>query len=515
MFSIGFVVLTDELRVDIVWPILLDLAYILILMLLVVRSNTTAQTERYIMASSVGLWAVFLALVVPVTSPAIVLSVVMVLLAAIYFKQTATYISTLILILGTEVGYILGDDHSGLAYRHLLVHTLSLALTAIAASWYQGQVHTQTDLLLDEREQVGIERERLQALINSMTDGVLALDIEGRVVVYNGSALDILNLNVSLENEQATKYMNIIDADGNSVNVLDIAKEHQGYLVSRDYLLSLGQFENMNIYVSISPVKIGFGHEGAEGYIMLIRDITREKSLEEERDEFISVVSHELRTPITIAEGNISNAELIAGREKLPNGVADSLDAAHKQVIFLSEMINDLATLSRAERGKLKEAPEDIDIQDLVKSLQRDYRSEAQQKNIGFKTHVDKDLTSIYSSKLYVREILQNFITNAIKYTQEGDVELTVSKRGSRIEFSVRDSGIGISKSDQKHLFKKFFRSEDYRTRENNGTGLGLYVTMKLAKLISAQISVKSELNQGSTFTVTVPSMKNHKVDIA
>ena len=178
-------------------------------------------------------------------------------------------------------------------------------------------------------------------------------------------------------------------------------------------------------------------------------------------------------------------------------------------------MINDLATLSRAERGKLKEAPEDIDIQDLVKSLQRDYRSEAQQKNIGFKTHVDKDLTSIYSSKLYVREILQNFITNAIKYTQEGDVELTVSKRGSRIEFSVRDSGIGISKSDQKHLFKKFFRSEDYRTRENNGTGLGLYVTMKLAKLISAQISVKSELNQGSTFTVTVPSMKNHKVDIA
>ena len=148
--------------------------------------------------------------------------------------------------------------------------------------------------------------------------------------------------------------------------MLDIAKEHQGYLVSRDYLLSLGQFENMNIHVSISPVKIGFGHEGAEGYIMLIRDITREKSLEEERDEFISVVSHELRTPITIAEGNISNAELIAGREKLPNGVADSLDAAHKQVIFLSEMINDLATLSRAERGKLKEAPEDIDIQELA-----------------------------------------------------------------------------------------------------------------------------------------------------
>jgi signal transduction histidine kinase len=291
-----------------------------------------------------------------------------------------------------------------------------------------------------------------------------------------------------------------------------MAQQQQGYLVSREFLLGDEDGEQINLYISISPVKIGYGRDYEEGYIMLLRDITREKSLEEERDEFISVVSHELRTPITIAEGNISNALLVAGKVEMPQAVSESLDAAHKQVIFLSDMINDLSTLSRAERGKLQSAPEDIDIHDLIKSLQRDYRSSAQQKNLQLFTHVDKEVSSLFSSRLYVREILQNFLTNAIKYTQEGEVKLEVSQQGSRVAFKVTDSGIGISKTDQKHLFKKFFRSEDYRTRENNGTGLGLYVTLKLAKLIHAQIKVESELNKGSCFTIIIPPMKRKNI---
>ena len=515
MFSIGYIVLTDEIRTSIVWPLLVDGLYLVLLAAFVMRAKASLDTERHIMFASVVLWAIFLAFFVPVSSPALVLSVCLVLLSSMYMEHLEVYAATLLLVLGTEAGYILSDDYSASNLNFMVVHIVSLVLTAVAANWLESSVRQQSQMQMEESEQVGIERERLQALINSMTDGVLALDNDGKVAVYNGSALDILNINASLEDQLVTDFMNVQDMEGNEVNVLEEAKKRQGYLVSRDYLLAIDEYENMNLYVSMSPVKIGFGHQNDEGYILLLRDITREKSLEEERDEFISVVSHELRTPITIAEGNISNAELIAEKEKLPKGVNDSLDAAHKQVVFLSDMINDLSTLSRAERGKLKEAPEDIDIHELVKSLQRDYRTQAQQKSIEFKTHVDKEVSTIYSSRLYVREILQNFITNAIKYTQEGDVELSVRQKGGKVEFSVRDSGIGISKSDQKHLFKKFFRSEDYRTRENNGTGLGLYVTMKLAKLISAQIGVKSELNKGSTFIVTVPSMKGHKVDVA
>ena len=98
---------------------------------------------------------------------------------------------------------------------------------------------------------------------------------------------------------------------------------------------------------------MGFGKEGERGYVLLLRDITKEKSLEEERDEFISVVSHELRTPIAIAEGNISNAKFVAEKSGDLSQIKTTLNQAHEQITFLSGLINDLATLSRAERGNL------------------------------------------------------------------------------------------------------------------------------------------------------------------
>ena len=120
----------------------------------------------------------------------------------------------------------------------------------------------------------------------------------------------------------------------------------------------------------------------------------------------------------------------------------------------------------------------------------------------------DSTPASITSNRLYIREILQNFITNSIKYTKTGSVTILLKGRDEGIEFAVRDTGIGISKSDQKRVFDKFFRSEDFRTRESSGTGLGLYVTNKLTKLISAEITIKSKLDEGSTFTIFIPNLK-------
>jgi two-component system phosphate regulon sensor histidine kinase PhoR len=117
-------------------------------------------------------------------------------------------------------------------------------------------------------------------------------------------------------------------------------------------------------------------------------------------------------------------------------------------------------------------------------------------------------LTLLYSSSLYVREILQNFVTNSLKYTEKGHVTLGARPVPNGVELSVSDTGIGISKSDQERVFDKFFRSEDFRTRKTNGTGLGLYVTMKLARLIHAEINLTSSLSKGSTFTIFIPNLK-------
>lgn len=352
-----------------------------------------------------------------------------------------------------------------------------------------------------------LEHGRLTSLINSMADAVIAVDEAGKIVVYNGAALNILDINTIRKNASLHKIFRPIDDKHEPVDVRQMIQSAHVPTTNRDYRLSYSDGSLINLYISIAPVHLGYGEDGEKGYVVLLRDITREKSLEEERDEFISVVSHELRTPIAIAEGNISNAEFMVEKTGDIEAVKQALKSSRQQILFLADMINDLSTLSRAERGVLKVEATDINVHDLILELARNYKPQAAAKGLKLQTEFDPKLELLHSSKLYVREVLQNFITNAIKYTQRGSVTVGARSKSGGVEFYITDTGIGISKSDQDRVFDKFFRSEDYRTRENNGTGLGLYVTTKLARLIEAKISLESELNHGSTFTIVMPNL--------
>ncbi|MDB5166309.1 MAG: hypothetical protein JWM37_381 [Candidatus Saccharibacteria bacterium] len=353
-----------------------------------------------------------------------------------------------------------------------------------------------------------IEHQRLTSLVNSMADGVIAVDSAGKIALYNGAALNILDNNSSMQGKPLDSVLKPIDKDNQPVDVYELIQNTKTSTFSRDYRLAYSDGSLINLYLSIAPVHLGYGKDNEHGYVLLIRDITREKSLEEERDEFISVVSHELRTPIAIAEGNISNAQFIVGKKAPDPVILKALDEAHKQTLFLSGMINDLSTLSRAERDKLSYEVEAINAHDLVLELVANYQPSAAQKGLKIIADVDDHLELLHSGRLYVQEILQNFITNAIKYTEKGTVTLGAKPTAKGVVFSITDSGIGISKSDQQKVFDKFFRSEDYRTRANNGTGLGLYVTIKLVRLLHGEVEVESELNVGSTFKVTFPNLK-------
>lgn len=359
----------------------------------------------------------------------------------------------------------------------------------------------------DLTRQALIEHEQLTSLINSMADGVLAVDEHMHIVMSNGAALNILDVNSSLRGRSLGKVMTLLDKNNQPVEAETLVKETRTSTNSRDYRLQYSDESTINLYLSIAPVHLGYGKRGQKGYVLLLRDITHEKSLEEERDEFISVVSHELRTPIAIAEGNISNARFIANKTGDIDQINKALRQAHEQIIFLAGMINDLATLSRAERGKLVVTIETIDVPTLLESLALAYSAQAKEKGLAIKTKAPGELPQLESCELYVREILQNFITNAIKYTEEGSVTLSARAKDKGILFTISDTGIGISKSDQEKIFDKFFRSEDYRTRKTTGTGLGLYVTLKLARLIHAEIDVQSEIDKGSTFSIYMPDL--------
>ncbi len=350
-----------------------------------------------------------------------------------------------------------------------------------------------------------LEHERLNSLINSMADGVIAVDQYSRVQMYNGAALNILDINGSMKGHKLSTVFKPIDSDEQAVDIDELITTTTTPTTNRDLRLRYGDDSVINLYLNIAPVHLGYGTTGQRGFVLMLRDITREKSLEEERDEFISVVSHELRTPIAIAEGNLSNAQFIADKDQSAAPIKAALKEAHNQVLFLADMINDLSTLSRAERGVLKIESEEIDVSALVAEIGASYQSQAAEKGLRLTTKTTGTPVLI-SSRLYVREVLQNFVTNALKYTEKGSVHLEAKASKKGVVFAVSDTGIGISKQDQKRVFEKFFRSEDFRTRSTNGTGLGLYVTAKLARLLQADISLTSKLNHGSTFTISIPS---------
>ncbi len=349
---------------------------------------------------------------------------------------------------------------------------------------------------------------RMTSLINSMADGVIAVDDNMKLVLFNGAALNILDRNNLKQGDKLGKVLEPIDKDYHPVDIEKLVGSTKIPTSSRDMLLTYSDGSKSNLYLSIAPVRLGYGEsKDQEGYILLMRDITAEKSLEEERDEFISVVSHELRTPVAIAEGNVSNAQLILDKGGELSSIKKALNDAHSQILYLADLINDLSTLSRAERGKLTLDIEPINVHDLIKELVDNYSAQADSRGLQLKTDIDSNLERLWSSKLYVREILQNFITNALKYTQKGHVSIEAKQKEGGVQISVSDTGIGINKADQEHVFEKFFRSEDFRTRQSNGTGLGLYVTMKLAHLTGAKITYHSELNKGTTFNVFFPNI--------
>ncbi len=352
-----------------------------------------------------------------------------------------------------------------------------------------------------------LERERLVSLINSMGDGVLAIDESLKVAVYNGAALNIMDVNASITGKNINQVLNLVDKNNQDIDIAKIVLDTKVSTTSRDWRLKYSDGEEINLYISIAPVRLGYSKGGMRGFVILLRDITREKSVEEERDEFISVVSHELRTPVAIAEGNVSNALLILDKRGDIATIKDALKQTYNQVVFLAGMINDLSTLSRADRGKLDIEIEAINVHELLIELVSNYTPDAQKKGLQLTSNPDPSLEVLRSSRLYVREILQNFITNAIKYTNQGSITINAKNKENGVDFTVSDTGIGISKSDQDKVFDKFFRSEDYRTRQNSGTGLGLYVTLKLARLLHSEINLASELDKGTSFTIFIPNL--------
>jgi len=444
-------------------------------------------------------------------SPFTVAWAILILLATIHYRWKGFWLSGAGLAIIAVLYIVLFPhqitDEDGGVVGYSFLSALVVALTVFTSYMFVTVIMSAQKKnleLLNARRSEQYQINRLNTLLNSINDAVVTLNRYGRITSQNAAAQVFFDTNQSLIGREIDRLLALRDSSDQPVYTRQLIDATRSSLV-RDDLSSKHGKEVRHLSLQLSRIRGTFDDSEEYGVVMIIRDITKQKSLEEEKDEFISVTSHELRTPVAIAEGSLSNLLLLDDRNAERSKLRAAAEDAHKQIIYLANMINDLSTLSRAERG-VGDVIEEIDVNALMHDLFNRYTPEAETKKLLLNLDSETSLPKIETSRLYLEEILQNFITNAIKYTKEGSVTIGAKMEGdTHIRFFVKDTGIGMSQYDQEHIFQKFYRSEDYRTRETSGTGLGLYVVAKLAQKLNTKIDVQSRLDHGSTFSFALP----------
>ncbi len=427
-----------------------------------------------------------------------------------YFGRKGLVLSALALMLAGLADTILRYSFQPDSIYGIWLPIFSIIILGVSIVGVISAQETKRRALVHSRERERLQYDRVNTIMNNLTDAAFSTDEKGKILMYNAACLDLLDTNDSLKGKLIGDIFNLKTSDNDTINLFDILKDATRATRRDDLNHTYADGESIRLEVTFAPIRSSYNlstkRDEQGGYILILRDVTKQKSLEEERDEFISVVSHELRTPITIVEGTLSNLDLLMKQPKLPAAsmLSDTVTTAHDQVIYLAKMVNDLSTLSRAERG-VADAPEEIDVTDLLHNLHSRYQKEAAARKLQLNIDLGPRLGKVNVSRLYLEELLQNFITNAIKYTHEGSVTIIAKRTKDSVTFSVKDTGIGMSRGDQVKVFNKFYRSEDYRIRETSGTGLGLYVSTKLAHKLHTKVELKSRLNHGSTFSFVLP----------
>ena len=355
-------------------------------------------------------------------------------------------------------------------------------------------------------------------VINAIDDGVLAISKDGNIELINPSAQQIIGWDqgdaLGLNWKSVLK---LVTSDGKDVEDLDnpIAQSLSKNQPTHNDKLFLLTSSEKRILVSIvsSPV----GTDG-EGIIVVFRDITKEKAEEREQAEFISTASHEMRTPVASIEGYLGLA-LNPATAHIDEKARDFITKAHESAQHLGRLFQDLLDISKVEDGRMKNNPKIINVNEFLKDIFDGLATKADEKQLNYIFMPDivgeskeKSLQPIFYANIdpdHFREVVSNLIENAIKYTPSGEVVVNVTGDDKQISVSVKDSGIGIPAEDIPHLFQKFYRVDNSDTREIGGTGLGLYLSRRLAEAMSGNLRVESKYKEGSTFYLEIPRMNS------
>ena len=418
------------------------------------------------------------------------------------------------------VPLITGDDVLGII---ILSHpdadrftSEQLSLVEAAASQVANAVHNASlyNLIQQQAEKLGammreaqIEVAKVQSILESIADGVLVAEADGKIIMANMPTANILNMpRESLIGKTVHDLIGLYGETADEwVKTIETWAEEAETLESRTSLKNQLEIDDKVVLVHAAPV---FANNYYFGTISIFRDITREVEVDRMKNEFVSTVSHELRTPMTSIKG-YADLMLMGAAGQLTPPQLRYLDVIKNNADRLKALVNDILDISRIETGKTQLKLQPVDISQLVTDVVKDHvhgRIQHEELDIEVITSIAPSLPLAYADPDKVTRILTNLVDNALNYTLSGgEVEIGARANGEFVSISVRDTGIGISEENQEQIFDRFFRVEDSHVQDIPGTGLGLSIVRSLVEMHGGKMSVTSELGQGSTFTFYLP----------
>jgi PAS domain S-box-containing protein len=349
------------------------------------------------------------------------------------------------------------------------------------------------------------EHEEAGALLASVGEGVATIDLSGRPMRVNPALARLTGREAAeLTGHEWSEALHLYDQRGSAVTWEDsIASEairERGVVASTGYGVHLAHSDGRRIPIAMTAAPLLVGDD-LLGAVVVVRDVSHEREVDQLKSSLVSTVSHELRTPLTMIQGF---SELLLTRDDLdPARSREALEQVHASSKRLGRLIDDLLSVSRIDSGKLTADLAPVDLGDVVAEVVRAFGDETGAR---FTAEIEQGLPAVLADRDKMVQIVTNLVSNAAKYSpDDSPVRIVAFAAGDHAELAVIDRGIGMTETECSQVFEKFSRSDRPEVRKVGGTGLGLYISKSLVELQHGQLWVRSSPDGGSVFSLSVP----------
>ncbi len=355
-----------------------------------------------------------------------------------------------------------------------------------------------TTELNEKLSEVSTQKNQIETILLHMTDGIIAFNRKGEIILINPAAKKFLVIRPEDETfDDIFKKFNL-----NMEKII--------YLENWTSTEQRIQVDDRYVNVFFAPFKNET--ERPDGVIAVIQDITEHVKLDNMQKELVADVSHELKTPITSIMGY---ADTLLEGEYDKETQNKFLNVIATEARRMARLVTDLLTLSRYDSNKKRTQKESFDLGDLVKKCQDKLGIEIKKKNHKVNCFVTADVPPVYADKYDIERVVLNILTNSIKYTPDGgEIKIYVGFVYNDAYIKVFDNGIGIPEEDLSRIFERFYRVDKARTREMGGTGLGLSIAKEILDKNGGSIDIKSVVGQGTEVVIRIPTKVTNENDI-